>query len=491
MSYDRCLRDRVVCDLFNVAASEEELKALKEGIDIEKKDLRDEQLLPECQREIDKLDSALSSGRVERTLIGGPNPGMNGDLALKVRDKAGDMEVKTHPQVLTAGKEPDDSPVEWTDLLKVDLTTKDEEPTEKQEWEIERDRAWDWAVNVCLENMPEWDRKQWIREQRQEDALELMFCPHMLDLRRGEHFGTDGEASERGWAPLKFFKPSPTHIETPGNVSDQRKIDSKTPVILKRDINDSKLLDWRKVCVSELFIISYDASFQLTKARPNGCAGVVHDIVILDDDDSDEEMPPLLDIDDNAHVIFKSKIAGKRKKATTITFSKASGATSASSSASRVTGGVLREKTSIGRDGATRQERSIVPITLGKDQHTPRVYPDISRARAPIYEPYSAHGDGEGYAEDDEEGGRAWRPSVGVELTLFGEKLISCRRMILFSNGLKITEIPTLLSFCEAKGAATRLTRLALDVLWLPRGGLTTVVPLALVARNYSVLAAS
>ncbi|KAF7358324.1 CxC2 domain-containing protein [Mycena venus] len=106
---------------------------------------------------------------------------------------------------------------------------------------------------------------------------------------------------------------------------------------------------------------------------------------------------------------------GKRKKPTTITFGRAppaSGATPAvGSSASSSTGGVLREKTSIRLDGVARQQRSIVPVALGK-QH-PKVHPDVARPLAPIYEPYSAadHGGDEDYEDYDDEGGRDLRAS--------------------------------------------------------------------------------
>ncbi|KAJ6452843.1 hypothetical protein C8R45DRAFT_1112863 [Mycena sanguinolenta] len=165
----------------------------------------------------------------------------------------------------------------------------------------------------------------------------------------------------------------------------------------------------------------------------------------------------------------------KRKKPTTITFSRvqpASGATSVSSPTSQpLTGSVLREKTSIRLDGVTRQRHSIVPITLDEEHRTPaRVHLDIPRRREPIYEPYSDVDHG-GYDEDDDEGGRAWRA------------------MILFNNGLKTTGRRTLPRLCAAKGVENSLMRLALDVMSMGRR--TIAALLASAAESYFVLLAS
>ncbi|KAJ6479853.1 hypothetical protein C8R45DRAFT_1216293 [Mycena sanguinolenta] len=98
------VRTRVVRDLFSLA-SEEEREAIKEEIEVERKKLQEEELaaaqqeelkskMPvELQRAIDALDGVFAdihrgahsaSGWVGMTLIGGPNPRMNGDLTLKV-----------------------------------------------------------------------------------------------------------------------------------------------------------------------------------------------------------------------------------------------------------------------------------------------------------------------------------------------------------------------------------------------------------------------
>ncbi|KAJ7811146.1 hypothetical protein B0H14DRAFT_3479942 [Mycena olivaceomarginata] len=43
------------------------------------------------------------------------------------------------------------------------------------EEEAERDRAWNWALEICLENMPEWDRQAWVREKREEEEHERRY----------------------------------------------------------------------------------------------------------------------------------------------------------------------------------------------------------------------------------------------------------------------------------------------------------------------------
>ncbi|KAF7373659.1 hypothetical protein MSAN_00576700 [Mycena sanguinolenta] len=104
----------------------------------------------------------------------------------------------------------------------------------------------------------------------------------------------------------------------------------------------------------------------------------------------------------------------KRKKPTTITFSRVPQGSGAGPNTSSSNAGVLREKTSIRLDGVARQERSIVPITLAEHQRIPRVHPDMPRSQAPIYEPYSAadHGGHDDYDEDfDDEKGRDLRAS--------------------------------------------------------------------------------
>ena len=103
----------------------------------------------------------------------------------------------------------------------------------------------------------------------------------------------------------------------------------------------------------------------------------------------------------------------KRKKPTTITFSRLPQGSGAGPSTS-ATAGVLREKTSIRVDGTARQQRSIVPVTVG--EQIPRLRPDVLRSREPIYEPFSAadHGGDDGYDDEgsDEEKGRDLRASV-------------------------------------------------------------------------------
>ncbi|KAJ7886566.1 hypothetical protein B0H14DRAFT_3431143 [Mycena olivaceomarginata] len=101
------LRTRVVRDLFN-AASSEELEAIQETVEAEREKKREEALSAEKrpkvlastpaerQQAIDALDALLSetlratyrtSGWVGMTVVGGPNPRMNGDLTLKPQVK--------------------------------------------------------------------------------------------------------------------------------------------------------------------------------------------------------------------------------------------------------------------------------------------------------------------------------------------------------------------------------------------------------------------
>ncbi|KAJ6494480.1 hypothetical protein C8R45DRAFT_1212436 [Mycena sanguinolenta] len=99
-----CMRTRVVRSLWE-EASEAEVEAIKEEIEVEKQKLREEALLTEQppqlesttpwerQQGVDGLDGMFAdvhrgayfaSGWVGMTIVGGPNPRMNGDLTLKV-----------------------------------------------------------------------------------------------------------------------------------------------------------------------------------------------------------------------------------------------------------------------------------------------------------------------------------------------------------------------------------------------------------------------
>ncbi|KAJ7247447.1 hypothetical protein B0H12DRAFT_1203221 [Mycena haematopus] len=100
----------------------------------------------------------------------------------------------------------------------------------------------------------------------------------------------------------------------------------------------------------------------------------------------------------------------KRKKPTTVTFSRAGGdATSSASERPAATTNVLREKTTIRQGGGTRQVRKMVPVTLG-DQDAPKVHDGVAKHPEPIYEPFTA-GDHGGDIYEDEEGGRHLRDS--------------------------------------------------------------------------------
>ncbi|KAF7346849.1 hypothetical protein MSAN_01824100 [Mycena sanguinolenta] len=104
----------------------------------------------------------------------------------------------------------------------------------------------------------------------------------------------------------------------------------------------------------------------------------------------------------------------KRKKITTINFAlstqaanNASNKPTAASTTS--TTNILREKTTIRQDGATRQKRSMVSVTT--DHLAPKAHDDIQiRLVAPIYEPFST-GDHGGEDYDDDDGGRDLRDS--------------------------------------------------------------------------------
>ncbi|KAJ7863782.1 hypothetical protein B0H14DRAFT_2574722 [Mycena olivaceomarginata] len=109
----------------------------------------------------------------------------------------------------------------------------------------------------------------------------------------------------------------------------------------------------------------------------------------------------------------KMSLGKRKKKNTTITFSRLGGPSS-SSSASAVkpdTTTVLREKTTIRQDGSILQARSMVTVSLDNEWSIPKVHPDVVRPPEPIYESYSAadHGGEDNY--DDDEGGRDLRAS--------------------------------------------------------------------------------
>jgi hypothetical protein len=99
----------------------------------------------------------------------------------------------------------------------------------------------------------------------------------------------------------------------------------------------------------------------------------------------------------------------KRKKPTTITFSRHDDSTSQTGT-SRSTTGVLREKTTIRQDGVVRQNRSIVSLAV--EARAAQEYSE-SPPQEPIYEPYTIgdHGD-DPYNEEEDDGGRDLRASV-------------------------------------------------------------------------------
>ncbi|KAJ6478256.1 hypothetical protein C8R45DRAFT_1101645 [Mycena sanguinolenta] len=57
----------------------------------------------------------------------------------------------------------------------LDFAKMNEEPLltpEQQQWEIQRGRALEWAVKICLDDMPYLARQQWERDRWQEESLE-------------------------------------------------------------------------------------------------------------------------------------------------------------------------------------------------------------------------------------------------------------------------------------------------------------------------------
>ncbi|KAJ6479857.1 hypothetical protein C8R45DRAFT_1101304 [Mycena sanguinolenta] len=169
---------------------------------------------------------------------------------------------------------------DWAETFQLDLTTEtqvvDLEPTaETQEWEKEKDRAWAYAVKVCLENMSERDRLEWIREERRAEDLERARLAWKLsatvadyfpspDLYRGERWPTfhlaahqpnwhvsydyctfylpstgctDGECTERQRVALK-------NLKNPGTQEDRVKpINLKEQLIVPDDDEEMPALE--------------------------------------------------------------------------------------------------------------------------------------------------------------------------------------------------------------------------------------------------------
>ncbi|KAJ6451465.1 hypothetical protein C8R45DRAFT_946255, partial [Mycena sanguinolenta] len=191
---------------------------------------------------------------------------------------------------------------EWDEDFKLDLTTEAATPertTEEQELEIERYRTWDWAVKVCLEAMPELDRQEWLKEQRNAESLARARASYRTSLSATlsdftpspgapkitrfpstpvlQHMFTDVARGE--WSP-KFHVAA--HF-TWNNFS--RGIANTDGEISEREwglgIDKSDLIEGCKVGILNTAVFNYDTGFQLFKAGN----------VLLDDD---EEIPPLL-----------------------------------------------------------------------------------------------------------------------------------------------------------------------------------------------------
>ncbi|KAJ6533177.1 hypothetical protein B0H19DRAFT_1383787 [Mycena capillaripes] len=114
----------------------------------------------------------------------------------------------------------------------------------------------------------------------------------------------------------------------------------------------------------------------------------------------------------------------KRKKITTITFSRetvpaakrlTATATAGPSAVAGPSGTthVLRENTSIRQDGLVHQDRSVVTVAAGDKQPVAKVHADVrqEQAREPIYEPYTAGDHGGDDDDDDDEKARELRDS--------------------------------------------------------------------------------
>jgi hypothetical protein len=74
-------------------------------------------------------------------------------------------------------------------IVEVDPVTE----KERLAHEDERERVWEWVVARCVESMPEWDRREWVREQRAQERLENP-CANVAHAE-GDKFWTDWSSS--------------------------------------------------------------------------------------------------------------------------------------------------------------------------------------------------------------------------------------------------------------------------------------------------------
>ncbi|KAJ7307894.1 hypothetical protein DFH08DRAFT_823977 [Mycena albidolilacea] len=66
-------------------------------------------------------------------------------------------------------------------IVEVDPVTE----KERLAHEDERERVWEWVGARCVESMPEWDRQEWVREQRAQERLENP-CADVAHAERNE-----------------------------------------------------------------------------------------------------------------------------------------------------------------------------------------------------------------------------------------------------------------------------------------------------------------
>lgn len=73
---------------------------------------------------------------------------------------------------------------------------------------------------------------------------------------------------------------------------------------------------------------------------------------------------------------------------------------------------ILREKTSIQKNGRTKQQRTVSTLVVGEEEAAPRVRPDLRREEVPVYEGYEGGDHGGGDDDADDEPSRVLRESV-------------------------------------------------------------------------------
>ncbi|KAF7373658.1 hypothetical protein MSAN_00133300 [Mycena sanguinolenta] len=112
----------------------------------------------------------------------------NWDLWAQDISKAVDANFIMEPSRVTA----EHRLLKGNEALDVDFAAENEKDDEAihvdsaaekmEEWELERNRTWELAVKICLDNMPEWDRQEWLRERREEEDLERARAAYATSL---------------------------------------------------------------------------------------------------------------------------------------------------------------------------------------------------------------------------------------------------------------------------------------------------------------------